>query len=177
MKKRTIRLKACPKRNDQFVAVALAIVTVCTLAGSDVYLGAPDSPHLAHANTSANPYQPVNGSYVPAFDGMPSYNSESRRGSGTSSVSPVRRAFLERRLKALHRSADAILKQIVRAEDAADGLQTRIDAAPGRRNDDLEDLVLTITDNITRLEKRLAAVNSQIASFELQLDPSSDQSR
>lgn len=165
--------------HEQIAVTALAVVTVCTLAGGDLFLNAPDSPGIAHANTSANPYQPV-GTYIPPTYGIPPYTQTTQPSGGfrySSSVSPARRTAIERKLTRAKRSAAAVEKQIQHAEDSIDALQHTIDATPGRRNDALEGMILSLNENLARLDKKLADLNSQIAAFEILLDPSKDQSR
>ncbi len=181
MKKTRVRqLKKRVHGHESFVAVALAVVAVCTLAGSDAFFAVPDSPRIAHANTSANPYQPVNGgTYVPpSYYGIPpTMQNGYVYPSLSSSTRSLPRAAVQRRLKNARRSADKIQKQLMQAEDTIDALQRKIDASPGRTHDALESLMLELTDSYARLNKRFADLQTQIASYELLLDPSKDMSR
>ena len=180
-KKYTRSPKKSVHGHDFVVAVALAIVTICTLAGSDAFLSAPDSPSIAHANTSANPYRPV-GTYVPPTYHVPSYASSyaptfSPSHAYSSSLTPARITAIQRKLKTAKKSAAAVEKQILHGEDSVDALQKQIDNARGRKTDALEQEVMSMSDNLNRLGQHLADLNSQISMYELMLDPSKDHSR
>ncbi len=163
---------------ESLVAVTLAIITLCTFAGADTFFSAPESPTIAHANTSANPYQPVNGgTYIPPTYGVPPYYQNGYVVPYSSSARPLSRATVQRRLKNAKRSAATLERQILAAEDAIDAIQRKIDASPGRANEALEEEILRLTDNLARLDQRFAELHSQIAKYELLLDPSKDASR
>lgn len=159
--------KRSPENHESIAVVALALLAFLTFAGADAF-SAPDSPVIAHANTSANPYQPVQWQ-----NGVtPSYNGGIHSYDGTSvsrePISPEQRHLFERRLKALKRSASLIAKQIVRAEDAMDTLE---------RKNGSPDLLQALQSRIASLDKRLAAINAKIMSLEIRINPSLDQSQ
>ena len=162
--------------HESVVAVTLAVITLCTFASADTFFSAPESPSIAHANTSANPYQPVNGGgYVQPSYGMPPYPQGGYRYS--SSARSLPRATVQRRLKNAKRSAVTLERQIIAAQDAIDAIQRKIDASPGRANEALEEQILRLTDNLARLDQRFAELHTQIAAYELLLDPSKDATR
>lgn len=177
MKKKTGSVRSHARGTEFIAAVGLAVVAICTLAGSDAFINSPDSPRIAHANTSANPYQPVDTRTPIPFTTTRGDMRSSAAFSEPSTVSDARFVSIERRLAAFRRSAASIAKQIYRAEDSIDALQKKMDASPGRKNDALDEMILKLTDHLARLDKRLAVINDRIARYEIMLDPSKDQSR
>lgn len=165
--------------HEVFTVLALTLVTLLTFASSDIFFSSSAEQSIAHANTSANPYQPVTtdptGIPLPYGSGyMPSYQATGVISSSVRSLPP---AVIKRKLKTARRSLVTLQNRIEALQDVIDGLQKKVDASPGRTSEELEAQLLARTDELFALEEKFAKINSQIAAFELQLDPTKDASR
>lgn len=155
--------KAHAHSHEQFAAVALALIALATLAGADLF-SAPETQSVAHANTSANPYQPVR-TYVPS--NYPSY--EYRTQPVQSSVSSLPRAAVLRKIKALERSMKTISRQLQNAERKIDTLTAALENAKPANTIGIRSALEDLEALRDRLEQRLADTNTKLEGYRLQL--------
>lgn len=145
-------------RHDHVAMAALAFVALATLIGADVF-SSPETQTIAHANTSANPYQPVQ-TYVPRTGA-----SHSERSSYVSSVNST---TILRRIIVLERSVKTITRQLRRIENRIDALDAALQVAEPKNLLSLRSALDELTALRDRLEQRLAEANSKLAEYLLQ---------
>ena len=159
--KKNIRfsVKIAP-RNEHVALITLVVVGLIVFASIDRF-STPETQTIAHANASANPYQPVQ-RYVPQA---------SHKQTATTtyySSSALRDAKYYRKIIVLQRSVKTIMRQLERVEKGIDTTNEALRIATAKDVLALRDTLDALTKKRDRLEQRLAEINSKLAEYSLQ---------
>ncbi|MBP7114200.1 MAG: hypothetical protein KBA40_01970 [Candidatus Peribacteraceae bacterium] len=140
------------------VLSSVAVVSAMTNAESDA------SPTVvSYSGGSANPYQPLSYPSVPGV-----YVPDPFSATMTSSKPILSKKALNRKIKQLNRTITSVHKRLMLAEDKIDKLVRTIDTISGDTTA-LEDSLSRLQKNRDQLESKLAQLNTDLASYRLQL--------
>lgn len=147
-------------RNEHIALVVLVVVGLVVFMSIDRF-STPETQTIAHANTSANPYQPVQ-RYIPHT----TYRQSTYTSGYSSSV--LHDSQYYRKIIVLKRSVKTILRQLQRVEKSIDTTNTALDTATPKEILGLRFTLDGLTTKRDRLEQRLAEVNSKLADYSVQ---------